>query len=106
VSFISTDPAGLPSTRASYVPRRTSAPIALCVSLSVAGTLSHLSVDPFTSSVVYNVRMVKFAKRVGMDLTQRELAAVQAVRNQMSCITALLIRCPGRWICSDWLDAA
>jgi hypothetical protein len=39
----STDPARLPSTTTSYVPRRTSTPITLCVTLSVAGTLSFLS---------------------------------------------------------------
>jgi hypothetical protein len=36
VSFISTDPTLSPSTTTSYVPRRTSAPIALCVNFSVA----------------------------------------------------------------------
>src|ERR1019366_3482453 len=36
VSFSSTDPARLPSTMASYVPRRTSTPMVLCVSFSVA----------------------------------------------------------------------
>src|ERR1700674_3739443 len=36
VSFSSTDPARLPSTTTSYVPRRTSTPMVLCVSLNVA----------------------------------------------------------------------
>ena len=36
--FISTDPTRSPSTTTSYVPRRASAPIALCVNFSVAGS--------------------------------------------------------------------
>ncbi|HZM53607.1 MAG TPA: hypothetical protein VFC03_01110, partial [Acidimicrobiales bacterium] len=39
VSFISTDPARSPSITAMYAPRRTSAPIALCVNFSVAATV-------------------------------------------------------------------
>ena len=50
VPFISSDPALCPSTRMSYAPRRTSAPMALCVSFSVAVT-----VDPLRDSGVVSV---------------------------------------------------
>ena len=45
VPCFSTVPARLPSTTTSNVPRRTSAPITLCATLSVAGTLGLLCVE-------------------------------------------------------------
>ena len=55
--FISSEPASSPSTTASYVPRRTSTPIALCVSFSIAAIVHFLILNE-DAPVEYATRLL------------------------------------------------